>query len=72
MPFDLLRQGQICVHMYLYGENVEKSFSQNVLKTNGWNLQYVIKEVKRCSYDQNFVPWGFSALPLGYTQYKIV
>ena len=30
-----LRQGQMCVPMHLYGENVEKSFSQNVLKTNG-------------------------------------
>ena len=23
--------GQICAHIYLYGENVEKSFSKNVL-----------------------------------------
>ena len=36
-----LRQGQICAPMY--GENVEKSFSQKVLKTNGWNLQCMIK-----------------------------
>ena len=26
-----LRQGQICIPMHLYGENIEKSFSQNVL-----------------------------------------
>ena len=32
-PLIFLRQCQICVPMYLYGENVEKSFSQNVLKT---------------------------------------
>ena len=32
--------------MHLYGENFEKSFSQNVLKTDGWNLQNLIKEVK--------------------------
>ena len=35
----ILQQGQICVSIHLYGENVEKSISQNVLKTNGWNLQ---------------------------------
>ena len=29
-PLTFLRQGQICVPMHLYGENVEKSFSQNV------------------------------------------
>ena len=43
-PLTFLRQGQICIPMHLYGENVEKSFSQNVLKTNGWNLQWVIKK----------------------------
>ena len=26
-------QGQVCAPIYLYGENVKKSFSQNVLKT---------------------------------------
>ena len=34
-PVTVLWQGQICIPMHLYGENVEKSFSQNVLKTNG-------------------------------------
>ena len=29
----------------MYEENVEKSFSQNILKTNGWNLQCMIKIV---------------------------
>ena len=33
LTFDHLRQGQICIPMHLYGKNVEKSFSQNVLKT---------------------------------------
>ena len=28
-----LRQDQICVPMHLYGENIENSFLQNVLKT---------------------------------------
>ena len=34
LPLTILRQGQICIPMHLYGENVEKSFSQNVLKAN--------------------------------------
>ena len=42
----ILQQGQICAPMYLYGENVKKSFSQNVLNTNGWNLQCMIKLLK--------------------------
>ena len=37
-PLTFLHQGQICIPILLYGENVEKSFSQNVLKANGWNL----------------------------------
>ena len=37
LPLIFLQQGLICVliHVHLYGENVEKSFSENVLKTNG-------------------------------------
>ena len=35
LTFDLLRHGQICVPMHLYGENIENSVSQNVIKTNG-------------------------------------
>ena len=35
-PLIFLWQGQIYIPMHLYGENVEKSFSQNVLKTNDW------------------------------------
>ena len=66
MTFDLLRQGQIFVPMHLYGENVEKSFSQNGLKANGRNLQCVIKVVKYFSNNQTFVPEGYVPLPLGY------
>ena len=29
--------------MHLYGENIEKSFPENLLKTNGWILQGMIK-----------------------------
>ena len=46
-PLTFLRSN---LHPYaLYGENVEKSSSKNVLKTNGWNLQCVIKVVKHFS-----------------------
>ena len=59
--------------IYFYGENVEKSFSQNVLQINGRNLQCMNKVVKLFSYDQNFVPWGLYALAPGlYTWYEIV
>ena len=30
--------------MHSYGENVEKLFSQNVLKTKGWKLQSKLKQ----------------------------
>ena len=63
-PLTFLRQGQICVPMHLYGENVEKSFPQNVLNTNGWNLEWMIKvvilvEIKILS------PGGYLLLTLG-------
>ena len=71
-PLTFLRKGQICTHIYLSRENVEKPFSQNVLKTNGWNWQCMIKVVKCFSYNQNFVPWGLSALaPVFYTCIKL-
>ena len=43
-------------------ENAEKSFSQNVLKTNGWNLLCIIKVEKPFSYNQNFIPQGLFVL----------
>ena len=61
-PLTCSWQGQIFFSIFLYVGNVEKSFSQNVLKTNGWNLQCMIKLVKRFSYNQNFVPRELSAL----------
>ena len=65
MKFELyLRQGQIFIPILLYGENVEKSFPQNVLKNNG-NLLCTIKVVKLFSYNQNFVPRELSALAPG-------
>ena len=32
MTFDLLQQGQICITIHLYGEIIEKSFSQKSIK----------------------------------------
>ena len=69
-PLIFLRQGQICPphphppHIYVYGENVEKSFSLYVLKTYGWNLQNKIDEVKLISYRQDF--GGYLPFPLCY------
>ena len=34
-----LQPDHICAPIYLFGENVEKIFSQYVLKTKSWNLQ---------------------------------
>ena len=71
LTFDLLWQGQICIPVHLYGENVEKSVSQNVLKT--WLKLTYDKEVKGFSYDTNFVPWGvICACPLAIYMYEIV
>ena len=54
------------------GENVEQSFSQNVLKTNGWNLQCMVEVFKLLNYNQNFVLWGLAALAPGlYTCLKL-
>ena len=58
--------GQIYSPIHLYGKHVEKSFSQHVLKTNGRNLQRMIKALKLCSYRQKFR--GYLPLPLGYVQ----
>ena len=51
-----LRQGQICASLHLYGENAEKTFSLYVLKTNGRNLQCMIKVVNPFCYNQDCVP----------------
>ena len=56
-------QGHICVPIHLHDENVEMSFSQNVLKTNG-------KVVTRFSYIQFFSPGSYLSLPLGYIHVK--
>ena len=37
LTFNFIQQDQICIPMHLYGDDIKKSFSQNVLKANGWN-----------------------------------
>ena len=46
-----VRRGQICVPMNWYGKNIEKTVSQNVFKTYGWNLQCMIKVANPFSYN---------------------
>ena len=60
-PLTFLQLGQICFPIH----NAEKSFSQNISKTNGWNLQFIIKVVKVFSYSQNFMPWAVFANSAG-------
>ena len=70
LTFDLYTQGQLCIPMHLYGENIENSVSRNVLMTNGWNIQCMITVANPFSYNKNFVP-QLSALALGlYTSIK--
>ena len=67
LTFDLFMARSNLHPIYYYGENFEKSFSQNVLKTDGLNLQCLIKVVKLIIYNQNFVPWGSALAPWLYT-----
>ena len=67
LTYDLFTESQKRVLMHLYEENIEKSFSHDVLKTNGWNLQCMINVANPLSYNQNFVPRGYLPLPLGYS-----
>ena len=60
-----LRQGQIYIPVHLYGEYIDNSVSQNVWKTNDWNLQCMIKAANPFSCNQNFVPQDY--LPLART-----
>ena len=70
-PLVFLLQG-LCILLHLYGEHIEKSFSQNVLKTNGWNLQCMIRVANPFSYNKNCVLPGLSALVHGlYTCIKL-
>ena len=61
-PLMFLQYGQICIPILLYGEKLKNHFPKMYLKTNGWNLQFMIKVVKPFRNDQTFVPCEFSAL----------
>ena len=71
-PLTFLRQVNLCVLIHLYGENIEKLFSQNVLKIKGGNLQCKIEVANPFSYNQNFVPQGYLSLLWAIIMYKIV
>ena len=58
-PLTFLWLCQICIPILLYLENVEESFSENVLKTHGWYLQHMIEVVKHFSYNQ-FMPGSYT------------
>ena len=47
------------------------AFSQNVLKTYGWNLLCIIKEATPFGYKQAFVSPDYLPLALGYIDVKI-
>ena len=73
LTFDLFVARYLHPHTFvweMYGENIKNS--QNALKTNGWHLQYMIKVVKRFTYNQNIVLWGLSVIAPGlYTCEKL-
>ena len=48
------------MHTFVWGK-CWKIVPQNVLNTNGWNLQSMINVSKDLRYNQNFVPCGLSA-----------
>ena len=64
------QHGQIYVSLHLYGENIENSVSQNVLKTNGWSLQCMIKVANTFRHNKNFVPGCYLTLALVYINEK--
>ena len=66
MDIELEDNKQFISNIPHMGKMLKSLFSQNMLKANGINLQWVIKVVKHFSYNQNFVPEGYLPLPLGY------
>ena len=52
-------QCQIFVPMHLYGKNIEKLFSENLLKTNGLNLQCMITVVNLLRASKVLSPGGY-------------
>ena len=66
----ILLQGQSCISMHLYGEYIENSVSQNILKAIDCNLQYD-QSINPFSYNQTFVPRVICPLPLAIYMFKI-
>ena len=52
-PFFFMARSYLCPVTKFW----KKLFSHNMLKTDGWTLQCMIKVVKDFSYNQNVVPW---------------
>ena len=69
--FTFFQQAEICIPMHLYEENVEKSYSQNVLKTNGWNL-HMIKVANPLVTIKIFSPGFICPCPWAMFMSKIV
>ena len=70
MAFDIFTaESNLHLHSFVR-ETFEKSFSKNVLKTNGWKLQIMIKEVKLFSFIQS-APGVIWPCPLTTYMYKI-
>ena len=54
LTFDFFTAGQICIPIYLYGENAEKSFSQNAFFYERLMAE-IYNVVKGFGYNQIFV-----------------
>ena len=61
-PVTSLWQGQTCVPMQLYKIYIENSFSETVLKFNGWNLKCMINVANPYICNSHFVPRGLYVL----------
>ena len=66
-PLTFFTAGQIYVPLHFIWRKYWKSFSQNDLKTNGWNLQCMIILLKLLVTIKILSPGGYLSLPLGYT-----
>ena len=64
-PLAYLRQGKICVPIHLYVENGEKSFSENILKTNGSKNTMYAESSRFLVAIKILSLWGYLPLPQG-------
>ena len=72
LNFDLFTARSNLRPIHLFRENVEKSFSTDIWKPNGWNSQRITKLFKLLICNQNFVYCGLSILVPGlYTCMKL-